>query len=834
MANGDELLEQQPDFSAIARTIVAELVDTGAIEKIWKGQEPVLVKAVEILLGTGLALLGTIGAELAKALLAAEEIAGPAYNRLANTALKDITGIDANIPTGAGDRSGRSAAARNIGAAILQALSGISSGGGGTGGAMQPSTRAAEEYMTFVVQMSLEGWLQNLQGEMFTAGLVNSLGDLDDTLSSALGLGRTSQAVMRPFIAASVSTPAEWQINKTYRPTLLSASESVRQFLRGKWTRDKLDEELARQGYSSERIEALVNGQRKFFSASDVRAFVGRNHWPRDRGLQHLRDQGHDEASAQDALRLEGLRRIDQLESSEATAILAAYVDRRISTGEFQSMLRAAVSDAEERALLEELADVRRAVNIKHLSPAEAKAAAKVGILAVRDYERALEQDGYTPQAVDVLGLMLRNELADKRELEELRREQAEERAREKQERETAAAERRQAIEAERALRRRGPISDLERAVVRGLISVDRLREVLAAEYDADTVAIMVGLVETDRQSYLAQLARAEEARQRAGRRDLDVAALERAVMEGLLTPEEFDARLRLLKFDAGDAALLAGVVRERKADQDAAIARRREAEELARRRRIDLGRFERLVRRGARSVADYDALLAGLGFEDADRAAMRELLELTIADDRAAEAERAAAEAELRPRGLSLEQIRRAVILGTATDDQFQRFLVEQNFTADAQALLLADVRSAVTEAADARRRREEAAARSGAREVPLSTLQRAARLGIMSPDAYVSRLVERGYTDDDIAIELELLVSEITEVQAARRAREEAEAAALERGLTLSETRRAVAAGVLTIEDYRAAVIAGGQSSAAADVLVALLVEELEAARP
>jgi hypothetical protein len=817
------------DLQGALKNLANHLVSVETIERLWKGSEPSAVKLIEITIGVLLSLLGTIGAQLAKSMIAAEDIADPAFRRLASAALKDITGVDVSLQPGVGQGDSRQQAARTVGAGILKALTGISSGGVGAGSVLQPTTKPAEDYLSFVVNMAMEGWLTDITGELMTLGAVEQLGDLDDALSSALGLARTSRAVMRPFMNATVTTPATWQINKTYRPELLAVGAAVRQYRRGRWTREQLDEELARQGWSADRIDAHINEQRKFFSAGDVRTFVDRDHWSMDTGLQHLRDQGYDENAAVDAIRLEGLRRIDQLEAAEASAIIAAFVDRRIAGGEMRALLRTAVRNNEERALLEELAEVRLAVNVKHLSPGEARAGVKAGVLAIVDYRRALERDGYVSDAVIALELLLLHELDEKRDIEELRAQQAAERAAEKKRRDDAAAIRKAEIEAERAERRRGPIADLERAVIRGLIPMGRLVEVLAADYDADTVDILISLVEEDRLRHLGQQQAAADARQRAGRRDLDVGSLERAVMAGLLTPEEFRARLDFLKFTAADAALLTAVVRAKKVDQDTAIAKRRDAEERARRRRIDLSRFERLVRRGARSMAEYDALLQNLGFEDADRAAMRQLLELVIADDRAADVAARAAEPELAARGLSLDQFRRAVVLGISTEDAYQRFLIDQNFTADAQAVLLAELRLAVADADDARRKREQPAPAPPTRGLPLATLQRAARLGVITPDTYVVRLQALGYTPDDIAIEFELLVIEIAETQAARQQRAAAEPEAGARGLSLAQVERAVRAGALTLDDYRAAAIGAGMSGEAVDVVAAVLAQEV-----
>ena len=825
-----EIPEPEDQYKEIGEQLTAGVIDAFIKSDAAKAAGTTLADVSGKLIALLVTLASPIGIGLAKGIADSEDLVAPYLAEIAAAAVSDTFGteVSASAFRSRRDPSGRKGAADALGAGFLNSIK-------GAGGAVEPSQEAAQRFLGMVMNMALEGWYQGWFFEFMTSlipqldvGKIESFAQLDDTIMQALGIGRMTRRVVQPLLNAQVITPLQWHVNKTYRTELLSTGVAIQQFLRGNWTREQLDEELARQGYSADRIDALVNGQKKFFGAGEVRAFVDRKHWPMDKGIQHLRDQGYDQDGAVDALRLEGLRRIEQLEASEGSVILAAYADRRIAAGEMRSMLNAAVKNDEERALLEELAEVRRATNIRHLSPAEARACVKVGILAFRDYERALERDGYTPEAVDALDLLLRVEITKDRDLAELRAEQADERAAAKVARETAAAERRAQVEADRARRRRGPIADLERAVIRGLIPFERLAEVLAADYDPDTVGILLALVEDDRQRYLAQQAAAEEARKRAPRRELDVGALERAVMAGLLTPEEFGARLTFLKFDPDDAALLTAVVRAKKADQDAAVRARREAEESARRQRIDLSRFERLVRRGARSLADYDAMLAGLGFEDADRAAMRELLEIQISDDRRADEERAAAEKRLEPRGLSLEQLRRAVVLGIRTEDDFQRFLIDQNFTADAQAVLLADLRLAVAEADDARRRRDQPAPAPGARGLPLSTLQRAARLGIITIDTYRARLAALGYTADDLAVELELLLLEIAETQAARAERTAAEPEAEARGLSLAQVERAVRAGALTLEDYRAAAISAGLAQEAVEIVVAVLAQE------
>jgi hypothetical protein len=304
---------------------------------------------------------------------------------------------------------------------------------------------------------------------------------------------------------------------------------------------------------------------------------------------------------------------------------------------------------------------------------------------------------------------------------------------------------------------------------------------------------------------------------------------VEQAVLEGILTIEQYRTRLEFWHFDAADVDVLTRTLAARKAALDAATRKRADAEAAAKRRGLDLGRFERLVRLGLRTRAQYAAFLRGLGFEDAAIAAIGELLDREIADDRKADDERQAAEAAAKIKGLSVEEFRRAVLLELSTRAQFEQFMIAQGYTSDRQRLFLRELDLALAAADAARRKREEPLPPVDGRELPLSTVARAARLGVVAPDTYLQRLARAGYSDEDAAIETELLVLEIADVQAARRVRDAAPAPAGPKELALSELARAVRAGLEPLEAFRARAISLGFSREAVDTQVRVLGDEL-----
>jgi hypothetical protein len=131
------------------------------------------------------------------------------------------------------------------------------------------------------------------------------------------------------------------------------------------------------------------------------------------------------------------------------------------------------------------------------------------------------------------------------------------------------------------------------------------------------------------------------------------------------------------------------------------------------------------------------------------------------------------------------------------------------------------------------AQRKREAASGANGPRAVSLSTVAKAASLGFVSPDVYQERLRDAGYSDDDVALEMELLTTEIAAVAASRARERQANSGAAATGLTLSQVAAAVKAGAATLSDYQARARALGLSDADVTMLVRVLGDELEATR-
>jgi hypothetical protein len=821
--------QRPPDFKSEVVEKLGALADADTFAQTSNWLVATLLTFVETLIQELLKAMGWLAGQFIRGVFKGVELADPAFGEIAKAGIQALFGVD--VPATAFNKLSNSGAReqvkKDVGRAMLGALTGLS--GNTSGASVQPSLDPAEKYLGTIANFAIEGWLLEIMPELESLGWLENFGELKDTVAQMFGFGRLTRRILGPAIDALIKDPMLWQVNKTYRGTLLSPSTALRQFMRGRWDWPDVVEELARQGYSDERINALLNEQRKFFSVGDVRTFVDRGHWTGVQGIQHLRDQGYDEDGALEALRLEGIRRIDQVESQQANAIMGAYVARDIDRGEFLAQLAAHVTVATERGLFEGLGDLRRALNIKQLSSGDVAAAVKARILAYVDYREALAREGYTTEAITVKDLLLRWEIDKQTSIDKHRADLDAERAIEKQTRDAAAAAKRAQVEADAQAKRRGSPASLERAVVRGLIPIARYTEVLGADYDPDTVQILVDLVEGDRQTYLEQQAKAAAAAQRAAGKGLDVGQLQAAVLENVLTIQQFRAALQTAGFAGADVEILTATLQARKADADQAKADRAAAAVAAKRKAIDLAQFEQLVRRGIRPIAQYQQLLASLGFDEASQAGLVELLQAKIADDAAAAAARADADTRKAPGELTIADFRRAVLLGVKTAAEFDAFLTQQKLTSDKHALLVAELADDVDQAETARRRRAAADASLDARAQQLALVRRAARLGIVTVATYQARLEQAGWTADDIAIETELLLVEIADVQTARATRDTVERTLQASGLSLAETARAVRAGVLSLDAYQTRALAIGVDAGDVAILVRVLGDEL-----
>lgn len=832
--DSDDPSQQPEKFEAIGEQLAGGFFKHFTLDSVTDAGINVLVKGTFAVPRAMLKLLQPLAQLAGEALVAAEEPVLPIFAAFLVPIIQNMFGseADAAMFSSRGNREARGSAAAGLVEAYMTALAGDEAG------EIEPGDAGAKRIAGAGVHAALEGWFNGWALEML-GDLIpwewlkfKDLTKLPEDIISSLGVSRLTRRAFAPLVDATAATPMKRFANQKYRPNLLNEGDIARAFISGDYTAEQAADELAQLGYSDQRQDIILKGALKWMSIADSLVLVRDGLNDRSLAIQNARLQGYDDVGAEAAVLVEEVKHLNAIRDDSAAAVKSAYVDRRIDDGQLDTYLAAIYPSDEDRSAYVTAWRTIRDLNTKRLSPAEALACVKAKVLPIAAYREALTLDGYNDEAVLALELLLETELNGQADVEKLRDQKTADAAAAKQAAADAAAQKAADVDAARELAKRGSLADLKRAVIRGLIPTSRYEEVLTPQYDGDTVATLVALVEQERADYVAQQQKADDATKRAALRHIDVGALQTAYLDDVLTLDQVRQQLASLSFAPADADILIATMQAKKADRDAATKQRAEAAAKAATKSIDLGRFETLVRRGHRTVADYGALLTSLGYDAGSVAAMADLLQLEIADDTAARDARAAAAAKISAQGLTLEQMRRAVILGSKSEDDFQRYLIDNKYTVDAQGVLLAELRNDVAEADAARTKREAAAAASVQTRAPLAVIERAARLGIVTPDVYEARLRDANYSDDDIAIELDLLAVEIADTQAARAKAAAAEAKTEDRGLSLDQLARAVKLGAASMDDYTARAVELGYAADDVDTLVAVLTADVQAA--
>jgi hypothetical protein len=814
-----------PNFKSVGEQLAAGAAESGTLSKIgkviWEGWLDILAEALAWLFDQ----FSVIAEKFATKIAEAENKRPEAFNRLAEAALFDLLGVNARIGgvAASGNRGGRQIVAKSMGDAIIKGL--FSTFRPGAGAGVQPGTAAAEQYLTMMTGLALEGWLEGWVMEALSLGQLEKFADLDDKLVSALGLSGVASRVLAPIADITITKPFEWHLNKLYRPTLLSVRQLV-QVLHKKtkppaWVR----ENLARLGYADEIIDALIAENSRFLSVEDLDQLVSRGIWTLEQAKQHLMDQTYPEEIASALLSITADKRLDSYRRAIVDTAADAFIRRDMGLEQWMNILAKAGLPEREQQMWRILAGIRRELRSKDLSTGDVEQAVKRGILTYDDFRRHLEKQGYSFEDQRTLELLLLSEVRQTAEAAAAREELVAAREEARKAKEEAATARRTEVVKELAVQNVS-LAQFERAVRAGIRTLDDYRALLAAQrYAAADQELLVGLLASELDQKRADAARHEELARQAAVKRVNLSDVETAVKRGVLTLDDYNATLLELGYADEDRALLYNLlVTELGQAREAAELKAAAKDQLAA-RRVSLADLETAVRRGLRSIDDYAYALEQAGFASEDVELLAQLLQEQLDDDTHARESKEAAAARAAARGLSLADLERAVRAGVVSMDSYRQQLAGAGFTLDAVDTLVSLVQLDIDTDAAAVKARAAADELAAIKRISLADLERAVKLGVVPIRAYTDGLKRAGVPADDAEILRLSLLAEMKQVADAQAKRAAAEAKLAARGLSLAQFERSVRAGVRAIAEYRIFLTSEGFPAADVATLVTLL---------
>lgn len=175
-------------------------------------------------------------------------------------------------------------------------------------------------------------------------------------------------------------------------------------------------------------------------------------------------------------------------------------------------------------------------------------------------------------------------------------------------------------------------LSTLERATIMGALSVQELGAELATrKYDAVDAAIIIDLVNDAIAARQAALARTAAAAAKLTSRGLNLAQVQKAVVDGVQSLAQYSAFLTAQKFDATSIATLVADMQVQLNNR--ALANERHAAAVAKLEasHLSLAEEEKAVVKGILTLADYQGYLVAHDFDAADVAILTALLETKL-----------------------------------------------------------------------------------------------------------------------------------------------------------------------------------------------------------
>lgn len=767
---------------------------------------------------------------LAGVLLKAREGLEPGLSKLASLALSDLFGTPVN--EGAfqrmGDAASRAQMAELVGTQLLNGLTGNIAGA--TPGQIVPTDGPAKNYVTKMADLAVQGWFEKIVMGIVSEHPFENIGELQDVVTKVFGIERISRSVVRPLVDAVVVTPFEWKVNKDYRPKLLTAAQIIEQFYRGRWTREEVSEELARQGFSDRRIDAMVNGQYPSQAVTDILLFVEAGQWTEDVAVAAMLAQGVPETEARNKLLAVNLRKAVAAREDYMRASTAAYIDRKLDYVTFSRDIDMVGMVSPERDWYVKAASLKRELNYPLMSEGDAEQAVKRGFWTFTQYTDYLHLKAFSDDDITTKMLLLQDAIQLDEAAKEKREALEKQRADEKAARDAEAKQRRAELDEQRSHKDLS-IATVERAYVRGRLTLDQYREFLEKDKQAsDDIQTLLNLAAADRADYEEAGQKREMANRKLSATSLTMQQLEKAVELGDLTIDDWRGVLTQQGIEGRDLDILQHELQVNLQERVDAAKRRAEIEAKLAVKTISLDQVERAVRRGLKSMTEYTTFLAGQGYGVEDQGVLVGLLQATIDDEEAARQKRADIEAALKIKKISLADMERAVRRGVRPIADYRALLVASGLALNDVDTLVALLEDTIAQDELAREKQAEIEAKVGVRRVALNDVARAVRLGLVPIALYQEALNREKMPADDQQIMLSLLGVDIDDTAAAKAARAAAEEKTKNRPVPLSEVAKAVRQGLRSIGEYQGALLREGYATDAVDLMVSVLQEELD----
>jgi hypothetical protein len=710
-----------------------------------------VLQIVARLIGFLLSLALRLFAYLMKIMGNVTDEAAAGYGAIVAATLHELFGVTVNPATVNTRASGpeRAAVAASLGQAIIGTM--FSAAPVQAAGGIPPSDAAANNFLRVMMNMELNGWLESWFADAATYHLLEKYGDLKDGVTRILGLGRMSRQVFAPPLKVLVHDPYLMLLEQKYRPKQVDVGTAMRALHRGDIDRTGLSTILGNQGYTEQEINWLVIDHTKYISNDDVSYLIDRGIWTRDQGAQYLRLQGWTAENANYVLEVLSDKRVQKYRDELVAIATDGYVRGEVNEAQLTQAINSAGTPSAEGLWASNVATAKRDLHVTHLSLGEIERGIKDGTMNFNDLQAWATRNNMPLDESTLLELTIQvdeNKAAAAAAAKAKAAQAKAAAAAAKQ----AAAQQKAAQAAAQAADKGITLAEAEALVKAGNWSFTQVEGFLTSRgYGADAIAGIEALLHEQMAKTAAGAGKAAGVRAAAKAKGLNLAQVEKAVVEGIVTMDDLTNWLAAAGFDASDSAV---IVAETQNAADAAklkAATKAAAAAKAGKHNISLPALERAVRLHITPIDTYTTALQNADFDQSSIDLLTATLQAQMAADAAAKAAKGAKTGQPAAKVATLAQIEQEVLAAVRPIDDYKAALTLEGYTAADTEQLVDLLQHKLDVSAAAHHLHSDAIGQATQRGINLAKAEAAVLGGINTMDDYDAMLTTLGYDDVD-----------------------------------------------------------------------------------
>jgi hypothetical protein len=814
-----------PDFETIANGLSAGFAKSGIANGFLGGLLQTLVRWVTIVLGLLITGLLNIFAKFAQILGDATTDSQAAYNNLVVQTLHELFGVVVS-PADVATRTsgpGREAAASAIGKTIIGTM--LQGATPVDGGGIVPSDAAATGFMGAALKMQLNGWIESFVMDGLSYHLLEKYGDLKDGIERTLGMGRMMRAAFRAPMKIFATDPYMALLEQKYRTRPWEVKALMARLNRGTIQRADLSKPLGDLGYTEAQIDELVIASQKTLSLNELDYMDQRGIAIGDFVKATLISDGYTPGAADTIIANMRDRRLQKYRIEMVNVSETAFVAGNIDLTQLQQVVSQSGVTTDEQNYMLQLAQLKRSLKITHLTEGQIIQGIEDGVMNFNDLKAWAQRENMplTEEALLELEVQFRENKAA---------------ALAKAKAATAAAKVQAAnaklqIAQQKAAKAKLQASDagLSPAQAATLVkehfwtTAEYSTFLTDRGYGPDAVQANLELLQAEMNATAVKTAAAAITRASAAAKGINVAQMEKAVIEGITTIDKLQSFLIGHNYSADDAQIIVDLTQNALTAAQQKADAKKAAAAAASKKSVSLPEIERAVLLGITSIDTYTAALQNAHFDTGSIALLTGILKADEAKASATAAKSAAASAKAATQGVSLPQLEQEVIAGIRPISDYSAALLKLNYQMDDRIDLTQLLQLKVDQAKTTQAKRDAAAAALSKRGISLADAERAVKLGIVPISVYQSLLSSLHYTPDAINVLSNSLIAQMAATRKAQTAATAAGTALAPKSISLSDLEKAVVAGIKPIGDYTAALIAAKYPKADADTLTQLV---------